>query len=177
GRGGPALALHRQPGLRDALGGAAEGRATAREPPWRRAGLSDREHVGAPRAAERDEVDVRPVRPRAARGAADRLLAPPAPDARVDHLAASRRGDRAVADGARRLLPELPAHRPGGRGRPQVVRSGRARTGDCLARGGARYPGRVTAPARPDDYLADLNPAQREAVLTTEGPLLVIAGA
>jgi DNA helicase-2/ATP-dependent DNA helicase PcrA len=29
----------------------------------------------------------------------------------------------------------------------------------------------------PDRYLADLNPAQQEAVLATEGPLLVIAGA
>ncbi|MDP8911073.1 MAG: UvrD-helicase domain-containing protein [Actinomycetota bacterium] len=33
------------------------------------------------------------------------------------------------------------------------------------------------AVATPETYLADLNPAQREAVLATEGPLLVIAGA
>src|SRR3954449_6732432 len=31
--------------------------------------------------------------------------------------------------------------------------------------------------ASPEQYLADLNPPQREAVLATEGPLLVIAGA
>jgi ATP-dependent DNA helicase UvrD/PcrA len=33
------------------------------------------------------------------------------------------------------------------------------------------------AVASPEQYLADLNPAQREAVIATEGPLLVIAGA
>src|SRR5436189_5432043 len=33
------------------------------------------------------------------------------------------------------------------------------------------------AAVQPDTYLADLNEAQREAVLSTEGPLLVVAGA
>jgi DNA helicase-2/ATP-dependent DNA helicase PcrA len=35
----------------------------------------------------------------------------------------------------------------------------------------------VSSVLSPEQYLADLNPAQREAVLATEGPLLVVAGA
>jgi ATP-dependent DNA helicase UvrD/PcrA len=44
------------------------------------------------------------------------------------------------------------------------------------ARKAHRYD-RAVAATTPETYLADLNPAQREAVLHTEGPVLVVAGA
>jgi DNA helicase II / ATP-dependent DNA helicase PcrA len=44
-------------------------------------------------------------------------------------------------------------------------------------REGCPIPSKPMAVASPDRYLADLNPAQREAVLGTEGPVLVVAGA
>src|SRR5205085_7549093 len=44
------------------------------------------------------------------------------------------------------------------------------------AAGGRRYD-RAVAATTPETYLADLNPAPRGAVLHTEGPVLVIAGA
>src|SRR5919106_3930485 len=43
--------------------------------------------------------------------------------------------------------------------------------------GGRTLPSEPVAVASPERYLADLNPAQREAVLATEGPVLVVAGA
>src|ERR1700741_5384050 len=44
------------------------------------------------------------------------------------------------------------------------------------AAGAHRYDRRMAA-TTPETYLADLNPAQREAVLHTEGPVLFVAGA
>src|SRR5436305_2237156 len=60
---------------------------------------------------------------------------------------------------------------------PGLRSSGRAARDETLTAGRhADSIGRM-AVASPEQYLADLNPAQREAVLATEGPLLVIAGA
>src|SRR5437588_5960046 len=55
--------------------------------------------------------------------------------------------------------------------------SGCQAPGQVRTAGGAAASIDPMAATSPETYLADLNPAQREAVLHTEGPLLVIAGA
>src|SRR5437588_1425366 len=55
--------------------------------------------------------------------------------------------------------------------------SGCQAPGQVRTAGGAAASIDPMAATSPETYLADLNPAQREAVLATEGPLLVIAGA
>ena len=153
------------------------------EPARRRARLPDREHLGAAGPAERDEGDVRPLRRRAA-----------AATVRSRHGGAgSRRASRRSPPRSSRRparWPEVtvgsyPSFEDSG---PEVEVVLKSADPDALAaakswlESGAR-PADLTGtvgwwPAiQPETYLADLNPAQREAVLTTEGPLLVIAGA
>ena len=177
------VALQRRPRLRRALGGAPARLAAARQPARRRARLPDREHLGAAGPAERDGGDVRPLRGRVARPTVRSRRGGAGYATRESTIAAGARARRPRAGRAsRRLVPELRRRRARGRGRAQVGRSGRARSGEIVARGGAR-PADLTGTverwprSQPETYLADLNPAQREAVLTTEGPLLVIAGA
>ena len=87
--------------LRGALGAAARRQPPAHEPARRRARLRDRERLGAAGPAVRDGGDVRPLRRGAPRRAADLVVAARLPDARERDRPAARRGDGALAAGAR----------------------------------------------------------------------------
>ncbi len=120
--------------LRRAVGAASGRQPAALEPARRGARLRDRERLGLARAPVRDGGDVRPLCRRAARRPADRVVAPRVPDTRERDRPPARRRDRALAAGADRLLPAIPARRPRGRDRAQVGKRGEARRGSRLAR-------------------------------------------
>ena len=126
-------------GVRGALGGAAARRTAAREPARRRTGLPARERLGAARAAERDGGDVRPLRRRAADGAADRRPG----GARIAR--ASRRSWRLSLQATERwpavLVGSYPSFRDDGPRVEIVLKSSdprRARRGERVRRGRAR---------------------------------------
>src|SRR5262249_31834224 len=101
------------------------------------------------------------------------LHAEAVPDRRLDHPVRARRR-------AGRQPRRLGALRPGGGLRGQRPRARQLDRSECSGGGFGRLrPGydRTVAATTPETYLADLNPAQREAVLHTEGPVLVVAGA
>src|SRR5215212_10033765 len=154
-------------------------------PPARRGSRSGRRSPGDVRCSARSGECARRTRPFAARDACSSNRWPSRPrPGRSTHSGSRRSTARArSARGpstrrrwprtARRRRPRTPSSRP----------TTRSRSGSAAAPGSppSSEPspasiGRM-AVAAPDRYLADLNPAQREAVVHTEGPLLVVAGA
>ena len=146
-------------------------------------GLPARERLGAAGAAARDGGDVRPLRRRvraaSARSASWRRRYRTRESTIAPALEAATERWPTVCVGS------YPSFDAGG---PEVEVVLKSADPDQLEEAVAfmeqrarparpdRYR-RAVAASQPETYLADLNPAQREAVLTTEGPLLVIAGA
>ena len=157
------LALELQERQRRLVGGSHAGRCGGRRaaPRARRAPGGRRR---APPAPGRRRIR-RPVRRPRLRAHGPVALRPPGRDGARRSSSSSSRPSRAIRSTVRSA--ERPRRSPVSRASRRSVA-----ISACVASIAGEW-----QLQSPEAYLADLNPAQREAVLTTEGPLLVVAGA